>query len=315
MSNEIRSNIPGRITAPAEMLEPAVAELLRRIPDTWQAYRPDDLTETQSQALFLLTAAGMVERRERLRLRMVNHPVVAEATITVTGEYGDVEALEPIAAQLWADWQDSFHKWKEGDTPNVASLHCERLEPSEWRLTDQGVAARKSLADGEQNVVFDFVLKRGFFDGQPRLVNGRVCRREPVRGKGALVKMTKMKGEPVTPGTVNIGNWDKGGEAFAKAFTGLFEAMLAPTSPRSTCLLPSPPGPVVTANTCITATPGQSVTLPANSARTSTYAATAAKSSTRAAFTPTRIACTSGPTVWPPGRSPWRPCQTPSTNA
>jgi hypothetical protein len=33
------SNIPGRITASAEMLEAAVAELLRRIPETWQAMK------------------------------------------------------------------------------------------------------------------------------------------------------------------------------------------------------------------------------------------------------------------------------------
>jgi len=57
MSDKSKSNIPARITAPREMLAPAIAEPLRRIPDKWQAYRPDDLTETQSQALFLLTAA------------------------------------------------------------------------------------------------------------------------------------------------------------------------------------------------------------------------------------------------------------------
>lgn len=58
MSDNPLSNIPGRITASAEMLEAAVAELLRRIPETWQAYKPDELSETQEQALFLLTAAA-----------------------------------------------------------------------------------------------------------------------------------------------------------------------------------------------------------------------------------------------------------------
>ena len=70
MSDKPMSNIPGRITASAEMLEAAVAELLRLIPETWQTYRPDDLTEVKAQALFLLTAAGMVERRARIRVRM-----------------------------------------------------------------------------------------------------------------------------------------------------------------------------------------------------------------------------------------------------
>ena len=47
MSDNPLSNISGRITASAGMLEPAVAELLRWIPETWQAYRPDDLSETR----------------------------------------------------------------------------------------------------------------------------------------------------------------------------------------------------------------------------------------------------------------------------
>lgn len=68
MNGKDPSNISGRITASVEKLEAAVAELLRLIPDTWQAYRPDDLSETKAQAIFLLTAAGIVERRERLRL-------------------------------------------------------------------------------------------------------------------------------------------------------------------------------------------------------------------------------------------------------
>ncbi len=190
MSDNPESNIPGRITASAEMLEAAVVELLRRIPETWQEYRPDDLTETQSQGLFLLVAAGMVERRERLRLRFANHPVVAEATITMTGEYGGIEALEPLVANLWADWQDAFRAWKRGDAANVSPAHCERLEPSEWRLTDQGVIARQDL-DGAEGRVFDFVLRRGIFDGRSRMVNGRPFRREAVRGAGALVKMDK----------------------------------------------------------------------------------------------------------------------------
>jgi hypothetical protein len=49
MSDNPLSNIPGRITASAEMLEAAVAELLRLIPETWQAYRPDDLSDTKGR--------------------------------------------------------------------------------------------------------------------------------------------------------------------------------------------------------------------------------------------------------------------------
>jgi hypothetical protein len=228
------AHIAERITAPDEMLRPAIAELLRRIPDTWQVYRPDDLTEIQAQALFLLTAAGMVERRERLRLKMFNHPLVAEATITATGEYGGAEALKDLVASMWPDWQDAFREWKKGDAANMPSGICERLEPSEWRLTDQGVIARKDLDNDTQaqGAVFDFVLRRGFFDGRPRLLpNGRISQRGPVRGKGQLVTMKKTKAEPAAPATMNVGNWKEGGDAFAQAFgpaiVKLFEAMQA----------------------------------------------------------------------------------------
>ncbi len=212
--NPIQSNIPGRITASAEMLAPAISELLRRIPDTWQAYRPDDLTETQAQALFLLTAAGMVERRERLRLRMLNHPVVMEAAFTATGEHGGVDALQFLAASTWTEWQDAYRQWKSGDTANVPPMHCERLEPSEWRLTDQGVSARQDVGGGQEARVQDFVLKSGIFKG-----------RGPVMGKGALMKMDKAKAEPAAPGTVNIGNWGEGANAMGQVLMTLFEKM------------------------------------------------------------------------------------------
>lgn len=227
MSDNPMSNIPGRITASPEMLESAAAELLRVIPETWQSYRPDDLSETKAQALFLLTAAGMVERRERLRLRMASHPIVAEATITFTGEYGGVEALERLAVSLWADWRDAFRQWKTSGAANAAPFCCERLEPSEWRLTAEGVLARQDLEGGQQGRVFDFVLRRGFFDGQTRWADGRPFRRDPVRGKGALVRVNKTNADRL-PATVNIGNWSAGGEAFAKAFQGLFAMMLPP---------------------------------------------------------------------------------------
>ncbi len=127
----------------ADTPELAVAELLRRIPDTWEIYRPDDLTQAQSRALFLLIGAGMVERRGHGRLRMLNHPVTVEYTYTATGEYGLAEAFEKLCAAMWTDWQDAYNKWKQGDTGHVSPFHAEQLEPFEWRLTDQGILAQK----------------------------------------------------------------------------------------------------------------------------------------------------------------------------
>ena len=74
--------------AEADILKPAIAGLLRALPETWAEFEPDKLTATESTALFLLGAAGLVERRCRLRLRMLNHPTMFEATFTATGERG-----------------------------------------------------------------------------------------------------------------------------------------------------------------------------------------------------------------------------------
>jgi hypothetical protein len=87
------------------------------------------------------------------------------------------------------------------------------------------------VADGHQSRVFDFALKRGFFNGEPRLMpDGQTFRHKGVRGKGVLVKMDKAKAD-AAPATVNVGNWKEGGDAFAQAFgpsiLKLFETMLA----------------------------------------------------------------------------------------
>ena len=223
------SNIPDRVTAPPELLEPVLAELLGRIPDTWQTYRPDHLTEIQAQGLFLLTAAGMVQRRERLRLGMANQPLVAEATLEATGEYGMVEALEPLAAHLWSDWREAFRAWTDGETRDVSPFYCERLGPAEWRLTDQGVLARQDLVAGQSRRVFDFVLGLGFFDGRPRLLpGGRITRRQQVRGAGSLVRMQKLHGQTVVAASAGVGDVGAAGmEAFVRALMGMFGALQA----------------------------------------------------------------------------------------
>jgi hypothetical protein len=249
MSDNPLSNIPGRITASAEMLETAVAELLRRIPETWQAYKPDDLSETESQAVFLLTAAGMVERRERLRVQMANHPLAVEATMTFTGAYGGVEALERLTAALWNDWKTAYEQWGQGDARETSPFHCERGEPAEWRLTAEGVLARQDVG-GEplaQQGVFDFVLRRGIFDGRPRPIGGQVNRPGLVAGRGQLTRWRKVEGGPVTAATVNIGNWAEGGEAFAKAFEHLAAMIQAQAAPAAPPAAPAAQAPVAQA--------------------------------------------------------------------
>ena len=99
-------------------------------------------------------------------------------------------------------------------------------------MTDQGVLARKDVVDRKREAI-DFVLKRGFFDGQPRqMPDGRIVQRKPVRGAGALVSMRKVKVDAAVTGTVNVGNWAEGADAFAKAFGGM-PAKAAPSGATS----------------------------------------------------------------------------------
>jgi len=200
------------------LLQDSVRDLLKSVPETWAEYDADALTASQSKALFLLVAAGMIERRVRFRTRILNHPVAVEGMLTATGEYGVVEALRDVLPIMWSDWRDALHEWRTGETRRGPTFFTERLKPDEWRLTDQGVLARRDLEEGHASSVFDFVLRRGFFDGRPRIVDGRIAAREPVRGQGQLVSVRKVHADSVSQNTVNVGNWQEGAEAFAAAF-------------------------------------------------------------------------------------------------
>lgn len=211
-------------------MEQAIRDLLRTVPETWGEYDPDGLTEPQSRALFLLVAAGRVERRISLRLRLFGHPTAVEATFTATGEYGVVEALERLAAGVWDEWRDVYEKRRAGELKEAPAFHCERIGREQWRLTAEGIQARQDVDAGQLKMVLDFVLKRGFFDGSPRLrPDGRITRRGPVRGKGALEKMELVRADSpgAGPTAVSIANWPDGGKALADALAKVFTAMQA----------------------------------------------------------------------------------------
>jgi hypothetical protein len=204
-----------------ELLKPAIAWLLGTIPESWAEYEYDALTDAQGRALFLLVAAGMVERRIRYRLSMVGHPVSIEATLTATGEYGFLSAVRPIVAKTWSLWADHWRQWNAGESRNLPPFHCSPSKPDEWRLTDQGVLARNDIHSNSQTV-FDFVLKRGWYDGQAcRLPDGRLSQRLPVCGRGALESLTERPADSASTG-VNIANWNAGARAFADAFAAQF---------------------------------------------------------------------------------------------
>jgi hypothetical protein len=217
------------LNAPAcNTIESLVAHFLRTVPETWSRFDPSALSEVQERALSLLTAAGMIERRVTLRLRMVGHPTAVEATITLTGETGLAQAMQFVLADIWNDWRESFEQ--RGDGP---SSHCERIGNEQWRLTAEGVTARNDLDAGNASTLFDFVLRREFFDGQPRLMpDGRISQRLSVAGRGALVRMQRVRSD-TSPTGVAITNWEVGGQAFATAFAELLK-------PKPTAAEPAP---------------------------------------------------------------------------
>lgn len=210
------------VDAADELIQTAVAALLRRVPERWEEYDADSLTATELKALFLLVAAGMVERRIRLRIRLNNHPLAVEATVTATGEYGFAAAMEPVLGAMWTEWKDAFAAWRSGETRGSPSTVTEHLKPDDWRLTDQGLLARTDLDNGDAQVALDFVLRRGFFDGNPRLIlepgAPRISQREPVAGCGRLVTMRKVQADGLPPVTVNVGNWAEAANAFEAVF-------------------------------------------------------------------------------------------------
>lgn len=204
-----------------ETLEQLVARFLRTVPVTWTEHDLSALSARGEQALSLLTAAGLIERRTTFRLQMFGHPGAVEATITFTGEYGLVEAVSYVSARMWEDWHEGFEKRSASDLKGEPAFHCEWIGKEQWRLTAKGVEARNDLASGDSSTVFDFVLRRGFFDGQSRhMPDGRISRRQPVRGHGTLEKLGLVH-PAAAPVGVSIVNWDDGGKAIAAAFAEL----------------------------------------------------------------------------------------------
>lgn len=196
-------------------IEQAVSSLLQRIPEIWEEFDPDKLSVVQNDALRQLVAAGLVERRCRMRFRMLNHALAIEATVTSTGEYGLVEAMESLLASIYQDWEDSFLEWKQDEHGDLSPFHCEQLPPSKWRLTEHGSQALQDLEDGQGRCVTDFVLS-----------HGPLTLRPAVRGSGRLISLEKQD-TTSKEGRVNVANWDEGSRAIAETLSELFTKLVA----------------------------------------------------------------------------------------
>ena len=224
-------------------IEAAIAGLIRRIPDTWTDFDRDSLTETEERAMFLLVAAAMVEKRLAFRIRFIGHPMAVHATVTATGEYGFAEAMEQVVAGAWQQWRAALEHRPSSEKPTFL---CERLGIDQWRLTHEGVQARGDIEAGDPAPVFDFVLKRGFFDGQPRLLTGgRVSKREPVRGRGKGERLEFCPADKLDPQApaVAVNNWPEGAAAIAAAVAPFFAELKPQDDPPTTSAAASSSSP------------------------------------------------------------------------
>ena len=180
----------------ADPLDGAILSLLRKLPLRWGPLDTDELTATEQEALKLLTAAAMVDRRASFRLRLIGHPINIDATITVTGEYGIVEAVEPVAQASWREWADEYTK--QCNKPDGASprFHCEKIGHEMLRLTDDGETARHEIQLSNAAMTLDFVRRRGsVFATRPAVYGyGRAdtIRTEATASTPAEVKITNL---------------------------------------------------------------------------------------------------------------------------
>lgn len=210
----------------AAQLGPVVADLLRIVPEAWGEHDAAKMTAAQERALFLLTAAEMVERRLRIRVSMATAPTSLEAVLTATGERGFLDAMRPLLAKAWGLWEDRYKAWSAGDAGETPPIIVESVPPHEWRLTSSGIDARNDL-DAGLSAGIDFVLWRGAFDGCHRVLpDGLKFQRPHVPGYGKLESLVEHAVGPELP-RVNTANWAEGADAIAARIVPELGALVA----------------------------------------------------------------------------------------
>lgn len=216
-------------------LAKAIEDLLRRIPDKWQRVDTDQFSVTEEQAILRLVGAGLVERRNTIRLDMAGQNEGFEATIAVTGEAGLLQAIEPALAESWSRWSRAIEDWRRRTGAASRPFRVTKIGGDEWRLTEHGLLARADLrvpldpklsrehaaVIASRERVIDFVMKAGALEDRP-----------PVHGTGQLVSFRSVAAEttapPATPPTthVNLTNAADIAAAFRDAIMPMVEAIV-----------------------------------------------------------------------------------------
>ena len=182
----------------------AIKFLLRTIPERWQDFEQDDLTATEQQALFLLIAAGLVERRISVCVEFAGEAPSIEFSIDITGEYGLVEAMEAVVAEMWTKWGPLFESWKASEAAGSSPFRFTQPRTDRWRLTEHGIMARDDL-----NINAPSEGSAAFVGSYQRVMEyitrtGHQVDRPIVAGKGRLVDLkcsetpTEAKAMPVS---------------------------------------------------------------------------------------------------------------------
>ena len=199
-------------------LATAVAALLRQAPDSWAD------SPAEPDALFVLTAAGFIERRVTFTIKLPGEEQAQRITIEATGEGGFAEAMDPVLHDWWARWGQ---RWQELQREIGAPVKPIVIPESDaWRLSQQGRLARADLEQGD-NLPIDFALKRGFFDGKPRLLpDGRINQRVPVRGQGRLVRIENAASGPLAVDLAKCSAAPEIAQTFATAFSDALAAVM-----------------------------------------------------------------------------------------
>jgi len=213
----------------------AIEALLRRIPDKWQRVATDRLSVSEQRALLLLVGAGLVERRNTIRLGMAGQSEAIEATIAVTGEAGLLQAIEPVLAESWNRWRKAIDDWRQQTGGSARPFRVTKVGGDEWRLTEHGLQARSDLNKplnpkrprehaaviASRERVLDFVMKAGALENRP-----------PVHGAGLLVALRSVAAERAPPAPapsptqVNLTNAADIAAAFRDAILPMVETIV-----------------------------------------------------------------------------------------